>query len=132
MNQKNELYELLDGIIECSEKVAKLGKLLREFLPQFLALLPDATAVTNTPSSPAALPAKKEASHEKQTVAAENTKKESVTIHFEEVRKACAAKSHAGFTTQVKELISKYGACRLSDVKETDYAALMADLEVIG
>jgi hypothetical protein len=40
--EKNEFYELLDGIVECADKVAKLGRLLKEFVPQFVALLPDA------------------------------------------------------------------------------------------
>ena len=32
--EKNEFNELLDGIIECADKVAKLGRLLKEVLPQ--------------------------------------------------------------------------------------------------
>ena len=39
--EKNDFYELLDGIIECSEKVAKLGRLLRDFVPQFMELIPE-------------------------------------------------------------------------------------------
>lgn len=50
---------------------------------------------------------------------------------FAEVRKAFSAKSHAGYTEQVRALIVHYGAERLSAVKEEDYPALMADLEAI-
>lgn len=50
---------------------------------------------------------------------------------FVEVRKAFAAKSHAGHTQQVKALITKYGAEKLSAVKPEDYPALMAELEAI-
>ena len=32
--EKNEFNELLDGIVECADKVAKLGRLLKEVLPQ--------------------------------------------------------------------------------------------------
>lgn len=39
--EKNDFYKLLDGIIECSEKVAKLGRLLRDFVPQFMKLIPE-------------------------------------------------------------------------------------------
>ena len=46
-------------------------------------------------------------------------------------RKAFSAKSHAGYTEQVKALITSYGADKLSAVKEEDYPALMADLEAI-
>ena len=127
MDHMNEIYELLDGIVDCAEKIAKLGRLVREFVPQFVEVIPQ---------KPVAI----EAKETKKTKAIEdNTKKaapakkeEEPTYTFEDVRKAFSAKSHAGFTTEVKALISKYGAARLSDIKESDYAALMADLEVIG
>lgn len=51
---------------------------------------------------------------------------------LEEVRMILADKSRAGHTEEVKALISKYGAERLSDIKPADYAALMAEAEVIG
>lgn len=50
---------------------------------------------------------------------------------FAEVRKAFSAKSHAGYTDQVKALIASFGADRLSAVKEADYPALMDALEAI-
>ena len=50
---------------------------------------------------------------------------------FAEVRKAFSAKSHAGYTEQIRALISKYGADKLSAVNEEDYPALMAGLEAI-
>jgi len=50
---------------------------------------------------------------------------------FIDVRKAMAAKSHEGFTEQVKALIAKFGVAKLSDVKEADYNALMDELEGI-
>ena len=51
---------------------------------------------------------------------------------LEDVRAALAEKSRAGHTEAVKELISKYGADRLSAIDPSNYAALMADAEVIG
>lgn len=51
---------------------------------------------------------------------------------LEEVRMFLADKSRAGHTEEVKALISKYGADRLSDIKPMDFAALMAEAEVIG
>lgn len=51
---------------------------------------------------------------------------------LEEVRMILADKSRAGHTEEVRALISKYGADRLSDIKPADFAALMADAEVIG
>ena len=50
---------------------------------------------------------------------------------LEDVRAALAEKSRAGKTDEVKALISKYGADRLSSIDPSNYAALMADAEVI-
>ena len=131
--EKNEFYELLDGIIDCADKVAKLGRLLKEFVPQFAALLPE------TPIEVSAVETKatkvledKKKTTKKAEPKAEEKKEETPTYSFEDVRKAFAAKSHAGHTAEVKSLITKYGASRLSDIQESDYANLMADLEVIG
>ncbi len=51
---------------------------------------------------------------------------------LEDVRAVLAEKSRAGHTEAVKELISKYGADRLSSIDPSNYAALMADAEGIG
>lgn len=50
---------------------------------------------------------------------------------LEEVRAVLAEKSRAGLTDQVRGLIEKYGASRLSEVKATDYLALLKDAEVL-
>ena len=51
---------------------------------------------------------------------------------FLEVRRAFSAKAHEGRTEEVRALIAKYGAEKLSAVKEEDYAAIMADLEALS
>jgi len=51
---------------------------------------------------------------------------------MEDVRKALAAKSTAGFTAQVRELLKKHGAAKLSAIKESEYAAIMQEVEGIG
>jgi SpoVK/Ycf46/Vps4 family AAA+-type ATPase len=132
--EKNEFYDLLDGIVECADKVAKLGKLLKEFVPQFVALLPDAPIdVPAIEAKETKVPTdKKKAATKKAEPKVEEIKEETPTYSFEDVRKAFAAKSHAGHTAEVKALITKYGASRLSDIQESDYTNLMADLEVIG
>lgn len=129
--EKNDFYELLDGIIECSEKVAKLGRLLRDFVPQFMELIPERPIEGKAVDAKAA----KVLEDKKATKKAEPKaapKDDTPAYTFEELRKAFAAKSHAGFTVEVKALIGKYGASRLSDINESDYAAIMKELEVIG
>lgn len=53
-------------------------------------------------------------------------------LTFESVRAICAEKSRAGFTTEVKAIITKCGADKLSAIKPEDYAAVLAEVEVLG
>lgn len=129
--EKNDFYELLDGIIECSEKVAKLGRLLRDFVPQFMKLIPE-RAIEGKPVEIKAAKVLEDKKATKKVEPKAEPKDETPAYTFEELRKAFAAKSHAGFTVEVKALIGKYGASRLSDINESDYAAIMKELEVIG
>ena len=52
-------------------------------------------------------------------------------ITLEEVRGVLASKSNSGKTAQVRELIKKYGAERLSDVDKKYYFELMKEAEVL-
>lgn len=61
-------------------------------------------------------------------VTAEPAKQEPAPeITLEEVRGVLADISRAGFTADVKNLIIKYGAERLSDVEPNNYSALLND-----
>ena len=51
---------------------------------------------------------------------------------FSEVKALLTKKSRAGFTKEVKELLKKYGADRLSAVDPSHYEDLMKEAEVIG
>lgn len=52
-------------------------------------------------------------------------------VAFEQLRSVLSKKSRDGHTDKVKALIEKYGASRLSEVKEEDYTALLAEAEAI-
>lgn len=47
----------------------------------------------------------------------------------QDVRKVALAMSKAGKNDQLGEILGRFGATKLSQVKEDDYAALLADLE---
>ena len=106
MSKLSELSQVLDELVSCGEGMIRAANALRNM---YTAEEPPVSQEEITPAE------------------AVNTK----TCSFADVRKAFSAKSHAGFTEQVKALIAKYGADKLSGVKEEDYPALMADLEVI-
>lgn len=103
MSKMSELSLVLDEMITCGENMIKAANALKEIF-----------------SSPT-----------EETTAASVVKTDK-HYEFTDVRKAFSAKSHEGFTEQVKALITKYGASKLSDIKKEDYHALMSDLEVIG
>lgn len=51
------------------------------------------------------------------------------TLTLEAVRAVLADKSRAGFTAQIRSLLQKYGADKLSGVAPANYKALLADVE---
>ena len=52
-------------------------------------------------------------------------------LTLEEVRAVLAEKSRAGHTAEVKELLNKHGADKLSEIDPAEYAALLAEAEVL-
>lgn len=54
------------------------------------------------------------------------------TLTLEDVRAILAEKSRAGFTAQIRDLLLKYGAKKLSEVDPASYKALVTDAEVLG
>lgn len=54
------------------------------------------------------------------------------TVTLPEVRAVLANKSRAGFTDEVKQLLMKHGAEKLSGIAESEYAALLKEAEKLG
>lgn len=50
-------------------------------------------------------------------------------VTFVQLRSRLSEISRSGHTAEVKELIAKYGAEKLSDIAESDYAAVLAEAE---
>ena len=53
------------------------------------------------------------------------------TLTLEEVRAGLADKSRAGHTAEIRELLKKYGASKLSLVNPKYYEALLREVEVL-
>jgi uncharacterized protein YydD (DUF2326 family) len=71
--------------------------------------------------------AKEEVKQEEAPAKAEEKK-----YTLEDVRKALAEKSGAGFTDQVRELLQKHGGNKLSAINEAEYASIMEEVQTIG
>ena len=108
MSKMSELSQVLDELAACGEGLIKTANAIRDIF----TAEPDEQPKTEPGTEPKA--------------------EEPQKYTFTDVRKAFSAKSHAGYTEQIKALIGKYGAAKLSAVKEEDYPAIMADLEEIG
>lgn len=48
-------------------------------------------------------------------------------LALEDVRKILAEKSRLGFTSEIRELLNKYGANKLSEIDEDKYKDLISD-----
>ena len=68
---------------------------------------------------------------EKKNVAKQVEKAEPKPLTLEQVRAALAEKSRAGHTAEVKALLLKHGADKLSDIDPAEYPALLAEAEVL-
>ena len=121
MSKMSELSQILDSLTETGSRMTECGQELIRAVSALREMF------SGTQEEPAAT--KEEVSNPEP---AETPKAEAKKLSFVDVRKAFSAKSHAGYTEQVKALIGKYGADKLSAVKEEDYEALMTDLEAIG
>lgn len=64
-------------------------------------------------------------------IAAKETVGEIAPPTLEEVRAVLADKSRKGHTAEVKALLNKHGADKLSDIDPAEYTALLADAEVL-
>ena len=56
---------------------------------------------------------------------------EKKAVTLEQVRAVLADKSHDGFTAEVRVLLEKHGAKKLSEINPDNYAALLADAETL-
>jgi hypothetical protein len=54
------------------------------------------------------------------------------TVTLEQVRAVLVAKSHDGHTAEIRTLLEKHGADKLSAINPAEYAVLLAEAEGIG
>lgn len=125
MSRMSELSQILDELTACGESMVKAAAALRSF---YSAEEPDTQPSETAASENQSL---EKGKSEGQNPVASSPKAETPAISFTDVRKAFADKAHAGYTEQVKALIAKHGADRLSGISEEEFPELMAELEAI-
>lgn len=70
--------------------------------------------------------------NEAQATEAPTKKEPKPALKLEDVRAVLTEKSRAGHTAEVRALLQKFGAAKLSEIDPANYEALMKDAEVIG
>lgn len=129
MSKMSNLSLVLDELIGCGEALIRTANALKESLVESESQEKVIAADKKNAE-------KKAAATKTDSVKPEETVPETVVpaapITKEAVRAVLAAKSSAGFKSQVKELLGKFGATQLKQVKPEDYAALLAEAEKLG
>lgn len=114
------LVSISESLISISEKVAMVAKVIAEIVSEFQGEQ-DKPAVETKAKK--AAPKQIETKDEKPEPVKEYT--------FTEVRTFLADKSRAGHTAEVKNILAAHGADKLSDLDKAEYAAVMAEAEVL-
>ena len=137
MSKMKELSQTLDDLIRVGEELVQTAQEIKKYFSEpDTDTAPTAKAAEMADQNPMKDKADKntddtksepKSSAEKQEKAAEKKK-----IELPEVRKLLAEKSRAGHTAEVKALLNKYGAAKLSALDPDKYEAVMKEAEVLG
>lgn len=123
----------LDEIIEAGEELVASYKKTASTAEIILNAVKDLKELFSS-AAPAAIPQQAPVAKEPKPGAAPEPAQtaQEKTYSFQEVRGVMAGLSGKGKKAEARDLLKKYGASRLSEIKPEDYAALVADVEVIA
>lgn len=113
MGKMNELSQVITELRDCGKALVNMADSLQEIFSAAANELAAETSVQKEPEKKEALTPAKPA------------------LTFIDVRKLLSEKSRAGHTAEVKALLQKYGADKLSELSENHYAAVAAEAEVL-
>ena len=122
MSKMSELSQTLDDMIHVGEDLIRVANEIKEIFSE--------TAEEEVKPKKKAV--KKEIPPEEVNEPSTEETCETKQIDFTDVRALLAEKSRSGHTAEVKALLRKYGAEKLSEIDSSKYATLMADAEVLG
>lgn len=107
MGKMSELAEAVSELKHCGEVLIGISETLTELFSSLDTETPKKEAKKTEPEAPKPLT-------------------------LEEVRAKLADKSRLGYTADIKVLLIKHGAEKLSGIDPAEYPALMAEAEVLG
>ena len=115
MGKVNELSMLVSELRKCGETLVGISE-------ELTAMFSDADEEKQ--------PVKKAGA--KKKTAEEPKPEEEKPLALEDVRAVCADKSRNGFTAEIKAILTKHGAEKLSEVDPTEYKVLLAEVTRVG
>lgn len=118
MSKVSQLSMLVDELKKCGETLVGISEGLADMF---------SSADEEKQPAKKATPKKKVAEEPKP-----EPQLEEKPLTLEDVRAVCADKSRNGFTAEVKTILIKHGADKLSEVDSAEYKALLAEVEVLG
>ena len=115
---------LLDVVEDVRAAADSLIPVIEKFqnLAESLQAVADALASTETK-------AERIAAHPEEPKVLQQEVKAETAPSLEQVRAVLADKSRKGHTAEIRTLLQKYGAAKLSGIDPTNYKALLADAE---
>lgn len=119
MSKVSKLSMLVDELKKCGETLVGISEGLADMF--------SGAEEEKQPAKKSA-PKKKAAEEPKPEPQPEEEKR----LTLEDVRAVCADKSHKGYTAEVKAILTKHGAEKLSGINPAEYKALLAEVEVLG
>lgn len=125
MSKMSQLLEQLDELCRCGEALIGIAESLKEMFSGG-----DEAEPEKAEAKPAAGKSKTKAAKEVEPVKNPDPAEEK-PLTLEDVRTILAEKSRNGFTEQVREIIAKHGARKLSEIDPGEYAAVVAEVEVL-
>ena len=144
MSKMNELSTTLDGLTACAEALADIAQMLihnTDAVRRIFSSPAEPVAALRTVSQQAMQPASQApacpvaqtaAQPTVQPIASADTATETKSYSFTEVRGILAEISGKGHGAEVRTLIAKYGAAKLSEVKPEAYPELIRKAEAIA
>lgn len=129
MSKMSELSMIIDEMIICGEGILKAVQDLTtcgEGMIMAAKKLRDMFSADNLPEPKAVTIARERSLPVKEEHSEENK------YSKEDVRGILSGKSASGYGKEVKALLIKYGADKLSTLNPSDYAAVVAEAEAIG
>ena len=118
-----EVIATLTAISQVSARMAKNLRTIEE--------LRNAAAAINDAANWLAQQFSSDDKQQNENITAKPEKKTKPALTLEEVRAVLADKSRAGHTVEIRELLKKYGASKLSLVDPKHYEALLREAEVL-